>query len=91
MNVIGMKHIKGQREVMHVYVRRERVWRLATERVVPMRGGRGRGRAHCAHGEGTSQENTLGPLYEPHMIRESRWRWRMMLSSMWMWSQTQSS
>ena len=43
MNVIGMKHIRGQREVMHPYVRRERMWRLAAKGVVPMRGGRGRG------------------------------------------------
>lgn len=54
MHVTGMVSIRSQREAMYAYLRRDRMERLAVEGVVPMCGGRSRGRAPHADGERTS-------------------------------------
>jgi len=60
MHLTSIEHIectRGQREVMHASVRRERMERLEAEGGVPKHGrGRdmGKGRVHHDDGEGTS-------------------------------------
>jgi len=78
MHVTSMEpveRIRGDREAMYVYVRREHLERLRAEGRVPKRGkARGKGRARCADGdgEGTSSGNypEPKPQYEPRVEME---------------------